>query len=394
MNGLDLTKTSVIVDTSNNSNFNDQNYQPQQKRNIEVTHEKSQPDSHATEKSAHSFKSNSQRIFDQKNDLLKNTSSASNFRTNLEVKFHDRTSSTGNLKKEIEQIKKDLIDAQNENSKLKEKMLESQQSVQEERNQSGKWKSMYTKAIQDMSNTEKHMLKNSASVDKLDQGSYTQIVYSNENKISEILSNLDESKLSKEQIFMHKQTLKSTVQELQNQNLNLKRKLEKLQSSNTKGLEKLKYFYNENNKLKTELKLMTSRKQTDASAHAKAQYELNTEIKNLNTKLRFEQAQRDELKQQYDVEVSAAKIRYDNELQKQNGIMQEKNQSLMTEISRLNESIKNLQEEKLALLTKMKARITDGSPLMHNSSSVSTSSSLSNSKIIYSNYGKTVEMVP
>ena len=102
------------------------------------------------------------------------------------------------------------------------------------------------------------------------------------------------------------------------------------------------------------MKLITSRKDQDKSSNSKTQYELNTEIKNLNTKLKFEQAQRDELKRKYEVEISAAKIRYDNELQKQNRLMQTKNTSLMQEITRLNESIKKLQEEKNTLLLKMK----------------------------------------
>lgn len=104
---------------------------------------------------------------------------------------------------------------------------------------------------------------------------------------------------------------------------------------------------------------MTTRKSNETTQNAKTQYELNTEIKNLNTKLKFEQNQRDELKRRYELELNAAKIRYDNELQKQNRLMKSKNQELENEINRLNESIKRLQEEKNALLQKMKLGMTE-----------------------------------
>jgi predicted RNase H-like nuclease (RuvC/YqgF family) len=156
----------------------------------------------------------------------------------------------------------------------------------EERNHSGKWKSLYSKAVQDLSSAENNV-----------QGAPSPVSQEN---VSQILSDLNsKDNLSKEQIFIHKQTLKSIVQDLHNQNSNLRHKLEKLQTSNAKGLEKLKHFYDENNKLKTELKLIATRKDQNTSDHAKVQYELNSEIKNLNTKLKFEQAQRDELKRRY-----------------------------------------------------------------------------------------------
>ena len=176
----------------------------------------------------------------------------------------------------------------------------------------------------------------------------------------EILTSINGTeKLSNEQMHTHRQTLKSVIQDLNNQNLNLKNKLNRLQSSNAKGLEKLKHFYNENNKLKTELKLITERKLNENSTSAKTTYTLNTQIKNLNNKLKFEESQRDELKKRYDVEINAAKIRYENELQKQSSLMQHKNAELMAEINRLNESIKKLQNERNSLLAKLKSDITD-----------------------------------
>lgn len=183
---------------------------------------------------------------------------------------------------------------------------------------------------------------------------------SSHNITNDILADINGSgKLSKQQIYTHRQTLKSLIQDLNNQNLNLKNKLDRLQSSNAKGLEKLKHFYNENNKLKTELKLITERKHNETSTNAKTTYTLNSQIKNLNNKLKFEESQRDELKKRHDVEINAAKIRYDNELQKQSNLMQEKNDELIAEIDRLNESIKKLQSERNSLLARLKSDITD-----------------------------------
>lgn len=265
-------------------------------------------------------------------------------------------------------------------------MIETQKSILEEQNQSGKWKNLYSKAVQDLSNTEKKILKQTISSAKLTQSSCEHSAVS-QTHVTKILSDLNnKDKLSKEQVFLHKQTLKSIVQDLQNQNMNLKHRLERLQASNAKGLEKLKFYYNENNKLKTELKLMSARKEKDNSEHVKVHYELNTEIKNLNTKLKFEQAQRDELKRRYDCELGAAKIRYDNELSKQNRIMLSKNQTLEQEINRLNESIKKLLEEKINLMAKMKTNKPEdtseiSAPSQKSSLKDTASQSMTNSKV-------------
>lgn len=274
-------------------------------------------------------------------------------------------------------------------------MIETQKSILDEQNQSGKWKTLYSKAVQDLSNTEKKILKHTISSAKLSQSSCEQSAVS-QTHVTKILSDLNNNrdKLSEEQVFLHKQTLKSIVQDLQNQNMNLKHKLERLQASNAKGLEKLKYYYNENNKLKTELKLMGTRKDKDTSEHVKAHYELNTEIKNLNTKLKFEQAQRDELKRRYDCELGAAKIRYENELSKQNRIMLSKNQTLEQEINRLNESIKKLLEDKINLLAKMKTNKPEdpseiSAPSQKSSIKDTASQSMTNSKVT----GKKTELI-
>ncbi len=190
-----------------------------------------------------------------------------------------------------------------------------------------------------------------------------------------ILNNEASSKLSKEQKVIHKQTLQSVIQDLTNQNQNLRIRLQKLQGSNAKGLEKLKYFYNENNKLKTELKLLSTRKSNETSNNSKSHYDLQTEISNLNTKLKFEQEQRDELKRRHEIEINSVKIRYDNELEKQNKLMQLKNDKMAKEIEKLNESIKKLQDEKIALLMKLKSDVLENTELKSTSSTSKVNSS-------------------
>lgn len=107
------------------------------------------------------------------------------------------------------------------------KMLDTHKTLLEERRI---WmKSIDKKATLDLSAPDKVTFKDSIDYEKPEKnGEFTDV--------KEILNDLNETnKLSKEQIIIHKQTLKSTIQDLNNQNQNLKIRLEKLQSSNNKG---------------------------------------------------------------------------------------------------------------------------------------------------------------
>ena len=223
-------------------------------------------------------------------------------------------------------------------------MLDTQKMVDNERNKSGLWKTMYDRVLHHLPASELDILRDSAEVEKLN-------LKVSENKGNEI------GLLNHEQILDRKNTLQSAITALNAQNFSLKIKLERLHTSNQKGLEKLKYFFNENNMLKTELKLLNDKKMSESSEKVKQVFDLNTEIKNLNQKLKHEEEQRNELHRRYGLELNAAKIRYENELNKQNNLMQSKNENLAGEVNRLNDMISRLQSEKIELMTKIQTEI-------------------------------------
>ena len=65
--------------------------------------------------------------------------------------------------------------------------------------------------------------------------------------------------------------------------------------------------------------------------NAKTIFEMNNQIENYRSKLRLEENQNQELKQRHETELNAAKIRYENELEKQNKLMNIKYDNLMSE---------------------------------------------------------------
>ena len=67
----------------------------------------------------------------------------------------------------------------------------------------------------------------------------------------------------------------------------------------------------------------------------------------------MEEQTKEDLKSSCEKEINAAKIRFDNELGKQNGLMQSKNDELVNEIKKLNDVIRIFQEEKNDLLKRI-----------------------------------------
>ena len=86
---------------------------------------------------------------------------------------------------------------------------------------------------------------------------------------------------------------------------------------------------------------------------AKTHYEMQLEIENYKTRIKYEETKKEELKKRYLTELNSTKIRYENELDRQNKLMRKKYDELVNEIKRLVDIIRKLQLEKKELMNKI-----------------------------------------
>jgi hypothetical protein len=162
-------------------------------------------------------------------------------------------------------------------------------------------------------------------------------------KLNLLTEDFDDNNMSEE----HRNSLKSTITQLNNNNFNLKIQLERLKESNRKELENLNQFENQDRqKIMNEMNQMKALHSRELKNHAKTQSEMKKELENLKVRIEMEQNQKEELKNRYMIEFNAVKVRFENEINKQNKLMQNKYDDLIKEIKRLNDVIKQLKLEK------------------------------------------------
>jgi hypothetical protein len=147
-----------------------------------------------------------------------------------------------------------------------------------------------------------------------------------------------------ERISLQKEALNS-------ENLNLKVELDKLR----KDFTRLSEFQFENEKLKKELdEIREENRQEMSKLNTRLEYELKVQAENFKIRARHDESQREEMRVKHANELSAAKIRFENELSKQNGLMQLKYDGLKKEINSLGQVISKLQGEKNDLISQIK----------------------------------------
>ena len=78
--------------------------------------------------------------------------------------------------------------------------------------------------------------------------------------------------------------------------------------------------------------------------------QIKSELENLKLKFEFEMNEKDQLRKRYEAELNAAKIRCENEIQRQNQIMQEKYEGFVVEINKLNKDLRELKNERNSLM--------------------------------------------
>jgi len=140
--------------------------------------------------------------------------------------------------------------------------------------------------------------------------------------------------------------LNHQIKKLNDDNLSLKMHLDNLKQQNQKELDRINEYKLENEKLKQELDRLFKESEVDVQSRN----ELNQQIERFKIKLRQEQDEKEEMRNRYEIELNAAKIRYENELEKQNKLMNIKYDALFNETSQLNSLVNSLQKEKSDLL--------------------------------------------
>jgi len=207
------------------------------------------------------------------------------------------------------------------------KLFEIQKSYSKHEKRSELWKTMFNRVVNYLPENEINLIKTSTEIEKLNQ----------------LTEDLDENNMSEE----HRNSLKSTITQLNNNNFNLKIQLERLKETNRKELENLNRFENnDREKILNEMNHMKKEHSRELKNHAKTHSEMKKELENLKIRIEMEQNQKEELKNRYMVEFNAVKVRFENEINKQNKLMQNKYDDLVKEIKRLNDVIKQLKQEK------------------------------------------------
>ena len=84
---------------------------------------------------------------------------------------------------------------------------------------------------------------------------------------------------------------------------------------------------------------------------------MHTEIENLRQIVKHKEEEKDEVKRRLVVELDAAKIRCNNEIETQNRLMQNKYEHLLDEITRLNSLVERMQKEKSDLLRRIEQEV-------------------------------------
>lgn len=227
-------------------------------------------------------------------------------------------------------LKSDLERATNDNLRLTKKLFEIQKSFSKNEQKSELWKTLFNRVANYLPENELNLVKSSTEIEKLNM----------------LTDDLDEANTPE----AHKNSLKSTITQLNDNNFNLKIQLERLKSSNRNELENLSRYESEDKKqLLQEISHMRAQHTHELALQAKIQTELKNEIEHLRQRLKMEHNQKEELKHKFKTEFNAVKVRFENEITKQNKLMQEKYEELNNEIRRLNDVIRQLKCEKVEL---------------------------------------------
>jgi hypothetical protein len=189
---------------------------------------------------------------------------------------------------------------------------------------------LYERALSQLSPSEAELIRVSNEFDKIN--------YPDESDAVEAVNEKDDDEFG-----MQRESLHSMVGILNHENMELKVRLERVQSAHDSQLE-LK---------QGEIDCLRSALSNELSDKGRIDQEKSREIEQLRRRLLQDEEKRNEWRVSCAGEVSAAQIRFENELARQNCIMQGRNDELSCEIKRLHEIVRVLEDEKTDALRKM-----------------------------------------
>ena len=209
---------------------------------------------------------------------------------------------------------------------------------------------MYNRILNYLPDKEAELIRMSAELEKINIMTDCNTDDACDHDSADILNSVREiRKIDQENVKKQRETLKTMISKLNEENTDLRIQLEHLKNTNSTDQQKLMDYTNENLQLKRELQNFR-KLQVQGANKTVNEVQIKSELENLKLKLEFEMNEKEQLRKKYDAELNAAKIRCDNEIQRQNQIMQEKYEGFVVEINKLNKELRELKEERNSLL--------------------------------------------
>jgi chromosome segregation ATPase len=210
---------------------------------------------------------------------------------------------------------------------------------------------MYNRILNYLPDKEAELIKMSAELEKINiMTDCNNLDDSFDSESTDILNSVREiRKKDQENLKKQRETLKNMISRLNEENTDLRIQLEQIKGTSTSEQQKLNEYSSENTQLKREL-INLKKLQIQEASKSVNEVQIKNELENIRLKLDFEINEKEQLKKKYDAELHATKIRCDNEILRQNQIMQEKYDGFVVEINKLSREIRELKDERNSLI--------------------------------------------
>jgi len=140
-----------------------------------------------------------------------------------------------------------------------------------------------------------------------------------------------------------KERLEKELKRANEENFALSLSYDRLKTQTKLEIDKLK---NENENLKSYMNQLKEKHALEIKDNKNTINDLKSQVKALKDKLKQEEEQNEQMKVRLETELNSAKVRYENELNKQSNLMQSKYDNFVREINKLHDNIRELKAQK------------------------------------------------
>lgn len=149
-----------------------------------------------------------------------------------------------------------------------------------------------------------------------------------------------------------KERLEKELKRANEENFTLSLNYDRFKTQSKLEIDELK---NENENLKSYMNQLKEKHALELKDNKNTINDLKSQVKALKDKLKQEEEQNEQMKVRLDTELNSAKVRYENELSKQNSLMQSKYDNFVREINKLHDNIRELKAQKDELVYRRKS---------------------------------------